>query len=276
MPGSHNFGPPIFGLAGFTSAGINQATAQPISIQESVFTAVPTGTGCRLPSPASFAITIYNQGANTLLVYPAVGDQIGTNGINASVSIAAGSCAVFSSFDGPLTQAPRTWYQQSGDGSVGATGPAGPTGPAGVTGVTGPTGASGPPGGAIIGVPALIASAIGVDLNTAGDTVMTVTAFAAGKFFVVDFCLVTNPSISLTAVVAGVWGGPMGTGQQYLASNNLSALVNPRDWSSGFGLNVVLGSQNGTMNATAPIVNVSTPQGDPATVDFYVFGHVFP
>jgi hypothetical protein len=128
-------------------------------------------------------------------------------------------------------------------------------------------------GSAPVGTSALIASAIGVDLNTVGDTVMTLSAFASGKYFVVDYPLVTNPSVSLDTAVANVWSGADGTGQSYGSFNNLALLVNPRDWIEAAGGATITG--NGTMQNTPPIVNVSTPQGSAATADFYIYGRVF-
>lgn len=136
------------------------------------------------------------------------------------------------------------------------------------------------------GTSALIASAIGVDLNTADDTAMTLSAFAAGKFFVVDYVLVTNPSIPLDTAVADVWSAAAGTGQQYsnVGAIFVDALVNPRDWVVGQGsagagptkATLTSTASLGTMLNTAPIVNVNTPQGAAATADFYVYGRVFP
>lgn len=145
MSGSQSFGPPVFGVSGASATGTTQADATPITIQDTVFTTVPFGSGCRLPGPIGATITIFNQGANTLTVYPGAGDRIGSTAINAGVSVATNSSATFSCFDSALTPAPRTWNQSSGGSSgSGATGPTGPTGPTGATGVTGATG----PGGA--------------------------------------------------------------------------------------------------------------------------------
>lgn len=137
-------------------------------------------------------------------------------------------------------------------------------------------------GAAPAGVSALIASAIGVNLNETGDTTMTLSSFATGSYFVVDFVLATNASISLDTAQADTWSGAGGTGQQYSnLSDGLNTLVNPRDWytnsSTGGQVNATNGSNGsiGTMQNTAPIVNVSVPQGAPATADFYVFGRLF-
>lgn len=127
------------------------------------------------------------------------------------------------------------------------------------------------------GASILIASAIGVDLNTAGDTAMTVSAFATGKFFVVDYCLWTNPDATLTTVEGRISSGAGGTGQSYANfAGDSSGLANPRDWQTVFSNNVAFNGGPGTMQNTAPIVNVATPEGSAATADFYVYGRVFP
>jgi hypothetical protein len=133
-------------------------------------------------------------------------------------------------------------------------------------------------GSAPAGIPALIASAASVDVNTAGDTTMTLSAFAAGNYFVADYALATNPSVPLSAAAAAVWSGAGGTGQQYMNASFggfATALQNRRDWYAPPGDNTPLNAGFGTMQNTAPIVNVSTPEGSPATVDFYVYGRVF-
>lgn len=129
------------------------------------------------------------------------------------------------------------------------------------------------------GTSALIASAIGVDLDTAGDTASTLSAFATGKFFVVDYCLATNPSTDLTGgnFSVAVSSGAGGSGQLYGGvAAGTGSLVNPRDWIQAALQNTVLANgTGGTMQNTAPIVNVDTPNGAAATADFYVYGRVF-
>lgn len=142
--GSPTFGPTLSGLGGQIALGTDLASAYQISVQDTVFDLVPPGTGARLPVPSNQSFTIYNDGANPLLVYPALGDRIAPFAANQPTTIGVNSAITFSSFDTALSVTPRTWYQTSGGG------PTGPTGPTGATGATGPVGvqgASGPTGG---------------------------------------------------------------------------------------------------------------------------------
>lgn len=127
---------------------------------------------------------------------------------------------------------------------------------------------------AAMGGSVLIASKTGVNLNATGDTTMTLSAFATGKFFVVDYVLATNASTALTTAVVGVFSGAAGSGQEYRGSSTMEDLATARSWAvPSFGQNTVMGTFHaGTMLNTAPIVNVATPEGAPATADFYVFG----
>ena len=158
-------------------------------------------------------------------------------------------------------------------GGAGATGPTGSTGPAGATG---PTGSTGPAGGGATGESALIASATGVNMNAAGDTAMTLSAFASGKFYTTDYTIIINPGADISATTVGVWSAAGGTGQNYglfaPATLNTAGVHN---FEGSAGINAVSGGANGVMQNTAPLVNVSTPQGAPATADFYVYGRVF-
>ena len=111
---SLNLGSPVSGLASVTATGVDQTTAYPLVIQETAFGTVPFGSGCRLPGPNSNEMTVYNEDpSNTLTVYPAAGDRIGTNAVNAGVSVPAGQAAKFACFDNPQTLPPRTWHEMS-------------------------------------------------------------------------------------------------------------------------------------------------------------------
>ncbi len=114
-----NFGTPISGASGLTATGTNQATAFPVFAQQAAFSTVASGTGAVLPPASGGPITIYNDGANALLVYPAPGDQIQGSAIDAAVTILAGRSATFTSFDGLLTAPPRIWHNASGNSSGG-------------------------------------------------------------------------------------------------------------------------------------------------------------
>lgn len=132
------------GLEGLTASGTTQATAYPIAATVNVFSTVPSGSGCYLPSIPG-TIRIFNQGANALKVYPTGGDKIAPNAVNASVTLGAGSSASFDMIDSQLVTQPRVWYQ-FGTGATGGTGETGATGATGATGGTGATGATGPTG----------------------------------------------------------------------------------------------------------------------------------
>lgn len=162
------------------------------------------------------------------------------------------------------TNASNLGWQIKADGTFNAD--------VGITVAGSPIGGSAPPG-----TSALIASAIGVDLNTAADTAMTLSAFATGKFYIVDYAIATNADSSITTAHAGVWSGAAGTGQNFMAPNSgfSGTLVNPTDWALNFGLNTAIAGTNGGLVNSAPFVNVSVPQGSAATADFYVFGRVF-
>lgn len=77
---------------GLTATGTTRADAYAITKTQNEFTTVASGTGCILPANAAGAdITIWNQGADTLNVYPVAGAQIDALGTNNPDTIAAGS-----------------------------------------------------------------------------------------------------------------------------------------------------------------------------------------
>lgn len=94
---------------GLTAAGTTQGAAFPIVGQQSVFTLVAAGRGCRLPGAYDQTFAIYNEGDNTLLMYPAAGDRIGQHDPNEPISLDVGSSVIFTSTDSALTPTPRTW-----------------------------------------------------------------------------------------------------------------------------------------------------------------------
>jgi hypothetical protein len=82
--------------SGLTATGTTQATALPLGADCCDFTTVPAGSGCILPAmnPGD-DITIFNGGANALLVYPPVGGQIKSLGTNAGYSVATATPLCF-------------------------------------------------------------------------------------------------------------------------------------------------------------------------------------
>jgi hypothetical protein len=82
------------------AAGSSQSTAAAIPAGQdlSIFTSVSSGQGCSLPGVGVCVAETYavaNHGANTLLVYPVLGGQIGTLGANVGYSLSAGHEAHF-------------------------------------------------------------------------------------------------------------------------------------------------------------------------------------
>jgi hypothetical protein len=82
---------------GLTATGVGQSDALALTSDLNVFSTVATGTGARLQANLARGdeITVANNGANALLVYPPTGAAIGTAATNAGVSVAAGKLGVF-------------------------------------------------------------------------------------------------------------------------------------------------------------------------------------
>lgn len=89
-----------------TATGNSQATALPLPSDFNIFTTVAASTGTIMPTlnagfpaPTDY-YTVVNHGANTLLVYPAVGGKIANAAANAGFSVPAGKTADFICLDG--------------------------------------------------------------------------------------------------------------------------------------------------------------------------------
>lgn len=80
-----------------TATGSTQTDALLLSAVNSEFTTVASGTGARLPASLSPGdqFTVYNGGANALLVYPPTGESIQSGAANAGFSVAANKPAMF-------------------------------------------------------------------------------------------------------------------------------------------------------------------------------------
>lgn len=109
-----NFGLPHSGQSGIVSTGTGLATAYVLVEEVTIFSSVPSGTGAVLPS--SYApgvmLTVGSRDAtNSLLLYPALGDQIENTGVNVAISVPPGANVTLISFDPPLSKSPRTWWQ---------------------------------------------------------------------------------------------------------------------------------------------------------------------
>lgn len=82
---------------GQTATGSTQADAFALSISSTQFTTVASGTGAIVPGfmqPGDY-LTVYNNGANALLVYPITGAAINNGSANAGFSVAANKSARF-------------------------------------------------------------------------------------------------------------------------------------------------------------------------------------
>lgn len=79
-----------------TATGSTQAAALPLGADNNYFATVSAGTGCICPpmNPGD-DITVYNGGANALLIYPQVGGQIKGLGTNAGYSVATATPLAF-------------------------------------------------------------------------------------------------------------------------------------------------------------------------------------
>ncbi len=79
-----------------TAAGTTQATAMLVRNSTNQFSTVAPGSGAMLGIvPVGQSVTIYNDGANILKVYPPLGGQIGAAGANYPVSLAAGASGTY-------------------------------------------------------------------------------------------------------------------------------------------------------------------------------------
>ena len=87
----------VAGIAGdlqdnITATGTTQADAFPLNAVYSIVTTAAASTGVRLMQPEPSAeVFVRNLGANTLNVYPPVGDNFNGGTTNAAVTIAAGA-----------------------------------------------------------------------------------------------------------------------------------------------------------------------------------------
>jgi len=83
--------------AGLVATGTTQADALIIQVSNNQYTTVAAGTGAVIPSftQPGDVIRVFNNGANTLLVYPPLGGAINNGATNAGFSVAANKGAQF-------------------------------------------------------------------------------------------------------------------------------------------------------------------------------------
>jgi len=112
----------------------------------------------------------------------------------------------------------------------------------------------------------LLSSAVGVNANATGDTVLPIIDSSS---YSVKFVVATNASVSLSSAAAGVFTAPSAGGTAIVSNAALSALTGP----------TVVSER--TVASTAAqtgqnlYVNVGTAQGAAATFDIYVYGYDF-
>lgn len=96
----------IGGVASFanTATGTTQNDALISDADVIGFTTVGTGTGYRLATELEpgDTVTVYNGGANALLVYPPTGGNINALSANAGFSLAANKAAIITKVSGTL------------------------------------------------------------------------------------------------------------------------------------------------------------------------------
>lgn len=81
---------------GLVATGTNQATALQLVKQWNEVDTVAPGTGVLLSAyQKGQAQTVFNQGANALLIYPPPGSQIDALGVNVAYSLASGARVTF-------------------------------------------------------------------------------------------------------------------------------------------------------------------------------------
>ena len=85
------------GVGNLTATGSTQATALRLPSTVSVFTTVASGTGAIIPPDASIGSIwdVWNNGANSLKLYPLFGAQIQNFGTNVAAGVAPGGRSTF-------------------------------------------------------------------------------------------------------------------------------------------------------------------------------------
>ena len=77
------------------AAGSTQGTALLLSADVNEIVTAAASTGVRLPdntvAVAGDSVIVFNAGANSVSLYPAAGDTINTNGVNAAFTLATGA-----------------------------------------------------------------------------------------------------------------------------------------------------------------------------------------
>lgn len=116
-----------------------------------------------------------------------------------------------------------------------------------------------------LGVYTTIFRLIGADMNSTADQVF-VPAFAFTQYSVRELNAV-NGSVPITAV-GGLYGAPGKTGVQIVSEDHSWELLSAPDKMD----TPTLDPEANDTRSAPPYLSLTTPQGSPATVDFYLMG----
>lgn len=111
----------------------------------------------------------------------------------------------------------------------------------------------------------VLGSITALDLNTAGDTTISITP----SRYVIDKVLVENPSVAWTAATLGIFTAPAAGGTTIAADQSLAALSATTKYAL-LTLQAVTGTD--TFTSTALYARVGSPNTAAMTANVYVFG----
>jgi hypothetical protein len=286
-------------LSGLTALGSSQTTAYPLlNGTDHEFTTVAASTGAILPAARlADSVTVWNGGANALLVYPPANGQVNAGGANVAYSLAAAVGITFFATD------LGTWYTAgvtsvgtgtvtsvsfTGDGTVLATGPTTPVTTSGTLApalvsqaanrvLAGPTtGSPAAPTFRALGMtdmPAAIATipTLNVLANTTGGT----AAPAGNTLSAVIDAAIANTQGDILYRGASAWSAlAPGTSGQVLATQGASA--NPHWINAGGSVTSVAATVPVDMAVAGSPITTSgtlaiTRVGPPSTIFDYTF-----
>ena len=238
--------PTIFSLSGITAAGTTQATGTPLIAVNSIVSTVAANTGVNLPgsvtgtttNSAGLVVTVVNNGANSLLVYPPIGatsDTINGQASTAGISLFPGTVANFISAANGVWTADATSMRMAASNTIASaatlvltaasiTGGVAEvsttiTGATTITSLTTDTATAilkalhSPVIGTsyklrIVNVVAVASSSLlggtGVTISSAGSGVVTIPA-SGWRDFIVTVTAVATPAVTMASTSTGTW-----------------------------------------------------------------------
>lgn len=121
------------------------------------------------------------------------------------------------------------------------------------------------------GAPVLAATLNAANFNIATDQPLTITLPAGYSKWQIDTVRVSNPSVSLTTAVGGIYSGAGKTGVQIVSAAQVyAALTTNAANTSGSAMSATV-SNVAAYNLGAIYFSLTTPQGAPATADINVW-----